>query len=184
MGGVFSLAGLNKNKSEGYKAGGEVEKENIHPETNEPTVEKRDFRKNQDNIEKVVDSLTSEENRLPSTGQPGSQFLIQLSQLGLYDVCLILYPDAELFTHKKWDKNKNRSAPISKSRIDQIWITHEPDDPDLHQDKRIVGIKRVNYEIQLGDEKSTDGEEIKCRFNELWDNIISAIYLGQMVLAH
>ncbi|CAB5384563.1 unnamed protein product [Rhizophagus irregularis] len=45
-----------------YKAGGEVEKENIHPETNEPTVEKRNFRKNQDNIEKVVDSLTSEES--------------------------------------------------------------------------------------------------------------------------
>ncbi|GBC35669.2 hypothetical protein GLOIN_2v1775230 [Rhizophagus irregularis DAOM 181602=DAOM 197198] len=39
-------------------------------------------------------------------------------------------------------------------------------DPDLHQDKHIVDIR---------DEKNTDGEKIKRRFNELWDNIISAI---------
>ncbi|PKY31673.1 hypothetical protein RhiirB3_449386 [Rhizophagus irregularis] len=68
--------------------------------------------------------------------------------------------------------------------MNNFWHYVQLQDPDLHQDKRIVDIKRVNYEIQLGDEKSTDGEEIKCRFNELWDNIISAIYLGQMVLAH
>ncbi|CAB5381639.1 unnamed protein product [Rhizophagus irregularis] len=76
-------------------------------------------------------------------------------------------------------------------------------DPDLHQDKCIVDISKItnvqwknftetldreieswdfqqliegiNYEIQLGDEKSTDGKEIKRRFNELWNNIISAI---------
>ncbi|PKK55727.1 hypothetical protein RhiirC2_801650 [Rhizophagus irregularis] len=171
------------------------------------------------------------------TGQPGSQFLIQLLQLGLYDVCRILYSDAELFTHEKWDKNKCKSGPISKSRIDQIWITHEPDvipveflvhlsqmvtnshysiisitlnisgfiknnfrhcvpnqlqDPDLEdkqQNKRIVDFSKItnvqwknftetldreieawdfqqlidefNYEIQLRDEKDTDGEEIK-----------------------
>ncbi|CAG8733059.1 11725_t:CDS:2 [Rhizophagus irregularis] len=194
------------------------------------------------------DTINNKIDRSPSTRQPGSQFLIQLSQLGLYDMCRVLYLDAELFTHEKWDKNKNRSAPISKSRIDQIWITYEPDvipvefllhslqmvtnshhsiisttlnisgfirnnfrhcvpdqlqDPDLHQDKRIVDISKItnvqwknftetldreieswdfqqliegiNYEIQLGDEKSTDGEEIKRRFNELWNNIISAI---------
>uniref|UniRef100_U9TGX9 Reverse transcriptase domain-containing protein n=1 Tax=Rhizophagus irregularis (strain DAOM 181602 / DAOM 197198 / MUCL 43194) TaxID=747089 RepID=U9TGX9_RHIID len=157
------------------------------------------------------DTINNKIDRSPSTRQPGSQFLIQLSQLGLYDVCRVLYPDAELFTHEKWNKNKNRSAPISKSRIDQIWITYEPDvipvefllhslqmvtnshhsiisttlnisgfirnnfrhcvpdqlqDPDLHQDKHIVDIR---------DEKNTDGEKIKRRFNELWDNIISAI---------
>ncbi|EXX74278.1 hypothetical protein RirG_052600 [Rhizophagus irregularis DAOM 197198w] len=177
------------------------------------------------------DMINNKIDRSPSTRQPGSQFLIQLSQLGLYDVCRVLYPDAELFTHEKWDKNKNRSASISKSRIDQIWITYEPDvipveflvhssqmttnshhsiisttlnisgfirnnfrhcvpdqlqDPDLHQDKRIVDISKmtnvqwknftetldreieawdfqqlieeVNYEIQLGDEKNTDGD--------------------------
>ncbi|RGB22386.1 hypothetical protein C1646_822567 [Rhizophagus diaphanus] len=121
--------------------------------------------------------------------------------LELYDVCRVLYPDAELFTHEKWYKNKNRSAPISKLRIDQIWITHKSDvipveflvhssqmitnnqlqNPDLHQDKRIVDIKEVNYEIQLGDEKNTDGEEIKRRFNELWDNIISAISIAMNI---
>ncbi|PKY34085.1 hypothetical protein RhiirB3_453495 [Rhizophagus irregularis] len=177
------------------------------------------------------DTINNKIDRSPSTEQPGSQFLIQLSQLGLYDVCRVLYPDAELFTHEKWNKNKNRSAPISKSRIDQIWIIHEPDvisveflvhslqmvtnshhsiisttlnisgfirnnfwhcvpdqlqDPDLHQDKhrKIEAwdfqqlIKEVNYEIQLGDEKNTDGEKIKCRFNELWDNIINAISIA------
>uniref|UniRef100_U9SRU1 Uncharacterized protein n=1 Tax=Rhizophagus irregularis (strain DAOM 181602 / DAOM 197198 / MUCL 43194) TaxID=747089 RepID=U9SRU1_RHIID len=119
-------------------------------------------------------------------------------------MCQILYSDAELFTHEKWDKNKNRSASISKSRIDQIWITHEPDvipveflvhllqmvtnshHMDISKitnvqwenfteilDREIEAwdfqqlIERVNYEIQLGDEKSTDGEEIKRRFNEL-----------------
>ncbi|PKC54805.1 hypothetical protein RhiirA1_476640 [Rhizophagus irregularis] len=50
-----------------------------------------------------------------------------LAQLGLYDVCRALYPDTELFTHEKWDKNKDKSSPISRSRIDQIWITHEAD---------------------------------------------------------
>ncbi|PKY35831.1 DNase I-like protein, partial [Rhizophagus irregularis] len=73
------------------------------------------------------DTINNRIDRSPSTGQPGSQFLIQLSQLGLYDVCRSLYPDAEIFTHEKWDKNKSKSGPISKSRIDQIWITHEPD---------------------------------------------------------
>ncbi|CAG8757856.1 1490_t:CDS:2, partial [Rhizophagus irregularis] len=57
-------------------------------------------------------------------------------------------------------------------------IPDQLQDPDLHQDKRIVDIKEVNYEIQLGDEKNTDGEKIKCRFNELWDNIISAISIA------
>ncbi|CAG8764459.1 16079_t:CDS:2, partial [Rhizophagus irregularis] len=31
------------------------------------------------------------------------------------------------------------------------------------------------------DEKSTDGKEIKCRFNELWDNIISAISIAMNI---
>ncbi|PKK64628.1 hypothetical protein RhiirC2_787248 [Rhizophagus irregularis] len=44
----------SQQKQKGYKAGGEAEKENIHLETNEPM--------NQDNIEEVVDSLTSEES--------------------------------------------------------------------------------------------------------------------------
>ncbi|UZO10156.1 uncharacterized protein OCT59_001754 [Rhizophagus irregularis] len=57
------------------------------------------------------------------------------SKLGLYDVCRILYPDAELFIYEKWDKNK--------------W-----------------------------DEKDTDREEIKRRFNELWDNVMSAISIA------
>jgi len=190
------------------------------------------------------DTINNKIDRSPSTGQPGFQFLIQLSQLGLYDMCRALYPDAELFTHEKWDKNKIDQI-LSQN---QIWITHEPDvipveflvrssqmitnshhsiisttlnisgfirnnfrhcvpdqlqDPDLHQDKRIVDISKitnvqwenftktldreieawdfqqlieeVNYEIQLGDEKDTDREEIKRRFNELWDNIMSAI---------
>ncbi|CAB4416101.1 unnamed protein product [Rhizophagus irregularis] len=203
------------------------------------------------------DTINNKIDRSPSTGQPGSQFLIQLSQLGLYDVCRILYPDAELFTHEKWDKNKSKSGPISKSRIDQIWITHEPDvipvefsvhssqmitnshhsiisttlnisgfirnnfrhcvpdqlqDPDLedkHQNKHIVDFSKItnmqwenftetldreieawdfqqlidgfNYEIQLGDEKDTDGEEIKRRFNELWDNVMSAISIAMSI---
>jgi hypothetical protein len=42
-------------------------------------------------------------------------------------------------------------------------------------------IEEVNYEIQLGDEKNTDGEEIKCRFNALWDNIISAISIAMNI---
>ncbi|PKK56233.1 hypothetical protein RhiirC2_800465 [Rhizophagus irregularis] len=62
--------------------------------------------------------------------------------------------------------------------------------PDLHQDKHILEIEAwdfqqliegVNYEIQLGDEKSTDGKEIKRRFNELWDNIISAISIAMNI---
>ncbi|CAB4429024.1 unnamed protein product [Rhizophagus irregularis] len=73
------------------------------------------------------DTIDNKIDRSPSTEQPGSQFLIQLSQLGLYDVCRALYPDTELFTHEKWDKNKDKSNPISRSRIDQIWITHEAD---------------------------------------------------------
>ncbi|RGB35208.1 hypothetical protein C1646_759583 [Rhizophagus diaphanus] len=336
----------SQQQQKGYKVGGEAEKENIPPETNELTVKKGDFRKNQDNIEEVVDLLTSEEklniaahnidgiasvpsiqklHKLLEFGKENNIDIMAISEtnidyrqeyfinqdikskvysiifsepkflfvqreiwvwsiyaasndqdirkslieelkmaierynrsvhntvvlhvLGLYDVCRVLYPDAELFTYEKWDKNKNRSAPISKSRIDQIWITHEPDvipveflvhslqmitnshhsiistilnisgfirnnfrhcvpdqlqDPDLHQDKHIVNISKitnvqwknfteildreieawdfqqlieeVNYEIQLGDEKNTDGKEIKRRFNELWDNIISAI---------
>ncbi|CAG8766777.1 22676_t:CDS:1, partial [Rhizophagus irregularis] len=52
----------SQQQQKGYKAGGKAENENIHPETNESTVEKGNFRKNQDNIEKVVDSLTSEES--------------------------------------------------------------------------------------------------------------------------
>ncbi|PKY60782.1 hypothetical protein RhiirA4_484905 [Rhizophagus irregularis] len=44
----------SQQQQKGYKAGGEAEKENIPPETNELT--------NQDNIEEVVDSLTSEES--------------------------------------------------------------------------------------------------------------------------
>ncbi|CAB5374349.1 unnamed protein product [Rhizophagus irregularis] len=52
----------SQQQQKGYKAGGEAEKENIPPETNELTVVKRDFQKNQDNIEEVVDSLTSEES--------------------------------------------------------------------------------------------------------------------------
>ncbi|CAG8777396.1 18140_t:CDS:1, partial [Rhizophagus irregularis] len=73
------------------------------------------------------DTIDNKIDRSPSTEQPGSQFLIQLAQLGLYDVCRALYPDTELFTHEKWDKNKDKSSHISRSRIDQIWITHEAD---------------------------------------------------------
>ncbi|CAB4431604.1 unnamed protein product [Rhizophagus irregularis] len=165
------------------------------------------------------DTINNRIDRSPSTGQPGSQFLIQLSQLGLYDVCRNLYPDAEMFTHKKWDKNKSKSGPISKSRIDQIWITHEPDvipvefsDSDLgdkHQNKRIVDFSKItnvqwenftetldreieawdfqqlidgfNSEIQLRDGKDTDEEEIKRRFNELWDNVMSAISIAMNI---
>ncbi|PKK57508.1 hypothetical protein RhiirC2_797897 [Rhizophagus irregularis] len=203
------------------------------------------------------DTINNRIDRSPSTGQPGSQFLIQLSQLGLYDVCRSLYPDAEIFTHEKWDKNKSKSGPISKSRIDQIWITHEPDvipvefsvhssqmitnshhsiisttlnisgfirnnfrhcvpdqlqDPDLgdkHQNKRIVDFSKItnvqwenftetldreieawdfqqlidgfNCEIQLRDGKDNDGEEIKRRFNELWDNVMSTISIAMNI---
>ncbi|CAB5394693.1 unnamed protein product [Rhizophagus irregularis] len=203
------------------------------------------------------DTINNRIDRSPSTGQPGSQFLIQLSQLGLYDVCRSLYPDAEIFTHEKWDKNKSKSGPISKSRIDQIWITHEPDvipvefsvhssqmitnshhsiisitlnisgfirnnfrhcvpdqlqDPDLgdkHQNKRIVDFSKItnvqwenftetldreieawdfqqlidgfNCEIQLRDGKDNDEEEIKRRFNELWDNVMSAISIAMNI---
>ncbi|GBC36358.2 ribonuclease HI, putative [Rhizophagus irregularis DAOM 181602=DAOM 197198] len=173
------------------------------------------------------DTINNRIDRSPSTGQPGSQFLIQLSQLGLYDVCRSLYPDAEIFTHEKWNKNKSKSGPISKSRIDQIWITHEPDvipvefshcvpdqlqDPDLedkHQNKRIVDFSKItnvqwenftktldreieawdfqqlidgfNCEIQLRDGKDNDGEEIKRRFNELWDNVMSAISIAMNI---
>ncbi|PKY58148.1 hypothetical protein RhiirA4_429498, partial [Rhizophagus irregularis] len=73
------------------------------------------------------DTIDNKIDRSPSTEQPGSQFLIQLMQLELYDVCQALYSDTELFTHEKWDKNKDKSRPISRSRIDQIWITHEAD---------------------------------------------------------
>ena len=203
------------------------------------------------------DTINNRIDRSPSTGQPGSQFLIQLSQLGLYDVCRSLYPDAEIFTHEKWDKNKSKSGPISKSRIDQIWITHEPNvipvefsvhssqmitnshhsiisttlnisgfirnnfwhcvpdqlqDSDLgdkHQNKRIVDFSKItnvqwenftktldreievwdfqqlidgfNCEIQLRDGKDTDGEEIKRKFNELWDNVMSAISIAMNI---
>ncbi|PKY60566.1 hypothetical protein RhiirA4_431220, partial [Rhizophagus irregularis] len=203
------------------------------------------------------DTINNRIDRSPSTGQPGSQFLMQLSQLGLYDVCRSLYPDAEMFTHEKWDKNKSKSGPISKSRIDQIWITHEPDvipvefsvhssqmitnshhsiisttidisgfirnnfrhcvpdqlqDSDLgdkHQNKRIVDFSKItnvqwenftetldreieawdfqqlidgfNSEIQLRDGKDTDEEEIKRRFNELWDNVMSAISIAMNI---
>ncbi|PKY43273.1 hypothetical protein RhiirA4_457229 [Rhizophagus irregularis] len=44
-----------------YLVGGKADKENIHPETNKLTFEKRDFQKEQDNIEEVVESLTNEE---------------------------------------------------------------------------------------------------------------------------
>ncbi|PKC50102.1 hypothetical protein RhiirA1_487414, partial [Rhizophagus irregularis] len=71
------------------------------------------------------DTIDNKIDRSPSTEQPGSQFLIQLSQLGLYDVCRALYPDIELFTYEKWNKNKDKSSPILRLRIDQIWITHE-----------------------------------------------------------
>ncbi|EXX56414.1 hypothetical protein RirG_216500 [Rhizophagus irregularis DAOM 197198w] len=203
------------------------------------------------------DTINNRIDRSPSTGQPGSQFLIQLLQLGLYDVCRSLYPDAEIFTHEKWDKNKSKSGPISKSRIDQIWITHKPDvipvefsvhssqmitnshhsiisttlnisgfirnnfrhcvpdqlqDPDLgdkHQNKRIVDFSKItnvqwenftetldreieawdfqqlidgfNCEIQLRDGKDNDGEEIKRRFNELWNNVMSAISIAMNI---
>ncbi|CAB4413088.1 unnamed protein product [Rhizophagus irregularis] len=73
------------------------------------------------------DTIDNKIDRSPSTEQPGSQFLIQLSQLGLYDVCRALYLDTELFIHEKWNKNKDKSSSISRSRIDQIWITHEAD---------------------------------------------------------
>jgi exonuclease III len=73
------------------------------------------------------DTIDNKIDRSPNTRQPGSQFFQQLSQIGLYDVCRSLYPDAAIFTHEKWDKSKNESGPISKSRIDQIWITYEPD---------------------------------------------------------
>ena len=49
-------------KQKEYLVGGEADKEDIHPETNELTVEKGDFRKDQDNIEEVVESLTNEES--------------------------------------------------------------------------------------------------------------------------
>ncbi|CAG8748869.1 466_t:CDS:2, partial [Rhizophagus irregularis] len=200
------------------------------------------------------DTIDNKIDRSPSTEQPGSQFLIQLAQLGLYDVCRALYPDTELFTYEKWDKNKDKSRPILRSRIDQIWITHEadiipvefsvhssqmitnshhsiisttinilgfiknnfrhcvPDQiwdlnvDDRHQNNRIVDISKINnlqwenftetldreievwnfqqlinefnHEIQLGYEMNNDEEKIRCRFNELWNNIMSAISIA------
>ncbi|PKC61445.1 hypothetical protein RhiirA1_398409, partial [Rhizophagus irregularis] len=48
-------------KQKEYLVGGEADND-IHPETNELTFEKGDFRKDQDNIEEVVESLTNEES--------------------------------------------------------------------------------------------------------------------------
>ncbi|CAB5368916.1 unnamed protein product [Rhizophagus irregularis] len=200
------------------------------------------------------DTIDNKIDRSSSTKQPGSQFLIQLAQLELYNVCRTLYPDTELFTHEKWDKNKDKSSPISRSRIDQIWITHEadvipvefsvhssqmitnshhsiisttvnisgfiknnfrhcvPDQTwdvnldDRHQNNHIVDISKItnlqwenftetldreieawdfqqlidefNHEIQLGYEMDNDGEKIRCKFNELWNNIMSAISIA------
>ncbi|PKK57803.1 hypothetical protein RhiirC2_797372 [Rhizophagus irregularis] len=47
------------------------------------------------------DIIDNKIDRSPNTKQPESQFLIQLLQLGLYDVCRALYLDTELFTHEK-----------------------------------------------------------------------------------
>ncbi|RGB30729.1 hypothetical protein C1646_764929 [Rhizophagus diaphanus] len=197
------------------------------------------------------DIIDNKIDHLPSTEQPGSQFLIQLSQLELYDICRALYLDTELFTHEKWDKNKDKSSPISRSRIDQIWITHEADVipvefsvhssqmitnshhsiisttinisgfiknnfrhcvldqirdlnlDDRNQNNRIVDISKItnlqwenfteildreietwdfqqlidefNNEIQLGYETNNDEEKIRYKFNEIWNNIMSAI---------
>ncbi|RGB30759.1 hypothetical protein C1646_764962 [Rhizophagus diaphanus] len=125
---------------------------------------------------------------LPSTEQPGSQFLIQLLQLGLYDVCRALYLNTELFTHEKWDKNKDKSSPISRSRIDQIWITHKadviPENFTETLDRKIEVwdfqqlIDEFNHEIQLGYETNNDEEKIRYKFNEIWNNIMSTISIA------
>jgi hypothetical protein len=60
--------------------------------------------------------------------------------MGLYDVCRVLYPYTPLFTHEKWDKNKSTSCPILKSRIDQIWITHEFD---------VIPVKFLTHSVQM-----------------------------------
>ncbi|PKK55575.1 hypothetical protein RhiirC2_802037 [Rhizophagus irregularis] len=49
----------------------------------------------------------------PSTEQPGLQFLIQLSQLGLYDIYQALYLNTELFTMRNGIKIKISQARIS-----------------------------------------------------------------------
>ncbi|PKC52689.1 hypothetical protein RhiirA1_480927 [Rhizophagus irregularis] len=46
------------------------------------------------------DTIDNKIDCSPSTEQLGLQFLIQLSQLGLYDVCQALYLNTELFTHE------------------------------------------------------------------------------------
>ncbi|PKK63972.1 hypothetical protein RhiirC2_716599 [Rhizophagus irregularis] len=65
---AFSIRHTNdgrsqKHKQKGYLlVDGEADKENIHLEINELTCEKRDFQKDQDNIEEVVEVLTNEES--------------------------------------------------------------------------------------------------------------------------
>ncbi|PKY33393.1 hypothetical protein RhiirB3_532460, partial [Rhizophagus irregularis] len=39
-------------------------------------------------------------------------------------------------------------------------------------------IDEFNHEIQLGYETDNDGEKIRCKFNELWNNIMSAISIA------
>ncbi|CAB5387720.1 unnamed protein product [Rhizophagus irregularis] len=39
-------------------------------------------------------------------------------------------------------------------------------------------IDEFNHEIQLGYETNNDEEKIRCRFNELWNNIMSAISIA------
>ncbi|CAB5382748.1 unnamed protein product [Rhizophagus irregularis] len=206
-----------QHKQKGLVGGGE----DIHPETNELTIEEGDFQKDQDNIEEVVKVLTNEESVNEFLARQRLRFVKgklndqETKNSMSYDVCRILYLDAELFTHEKWDKNKCKTGPISKSRIDQIWITHEPDVipvefsvhssqmvtnshhsiisttlnisgfiknnfrycvPDQLQDP-VLGNKQQNKR----DEKYTDGEEIKRRFNEIWDNVMSAISIAMNI---
>ncbi|RGB29197.1 hypothetical protein C1646_766911 [Rhizophagus diaphanus] len=136
---------LQQQKQKGYLVGGEVDKEDIHPETNELTFEKGELQKDQDNIEEVIESLTNEESinvflarqrlrfvkeKLNNQKTKNSMFLeMHIAAHNIDGIASVLtfYLDAELFTHEKWNKNKSKSDPISKSRIDQIWITHEPD---------------------------------------------------------
>ncbi|CAG8753928.1 4227_t:CDS:1, partial [Rhizophagus irregularis] len=39
-------------------------------------------------------------------------------------------------------------------------------------------IDKFNYKIQLGYKTNDDGEKIRCRFNELWNNIMSTISIA------
>ncbi|RGB26700.1 hypothetical protein C1646_770092 [Rhizophagus diaphanus] len=248
-----------------YKADGEAEKENIPLKTNKLTFEKRDFEKNQDNIEVVVDLLTSEEsinlniaahNIDGIASVPSIQKLHNLLEfINENSIDIMAISETNIDYRQEYFINQDikskreiwvwsiYAAPnnqdMRKSLIEELKMAMEghnrsvhntvvmhvvlevtnshhsiisttlnisgfiknnfwhcvPDqlqDPDLHQGKRIVDIskitdvqwenftetldrkieawdfqqliKKVNYEIQLGDEKNTDGEEIKFKY--------------------